>query len=313
MIEKYQHNYSLPLHSKALTHHRMRVSPTRLVGVSKSFQTRNDLATGRSSLIRAVKLEIKEQRNNDDQRTCDNGCDDTRPVFRRVLRSEDSAANNATNATSSDECGRCKSSLPLTADVVRLIREDGWDVRVACCRGEEDAEIASTNVFNVSNKWQANQTHDAVADDKRTTNPIFVAEHGTEVHPDSGEYVWWSNQALRSGDSKAHSLSQNDRQEVRNRVSDGSGQHEQSGETPDLDVHSASNVLRKAEGCRDSIVAILLNSCNDKLCFLLIQEWESKGFGPICGFFWEVGNQCAANEANDNREQALHDELRLKR
>jgi hypothetical protein len=71
-----------------------------------------------------------------------------------VLVSEDSAANDSTDATGADERSGAESTLPLTADVVRLVRENAGNIGVTSDCGKEDAEIADAVILCEAKEWE---------------------------------------------------------------------------------------------------------------------------------------------------------------
>lgn len=63
-------------------------------------------------------------------------------TYGRILASEDSATDDASDTSRTDKSGRCESSLPLSADIVRLEGKDARDIGVAAHRCHEDSEVA---------------------------------------------------------------------------------------------------------------------------------------------------------------------------
>lgn len=135
---------------------------------------------------------------------------------------------------------------------------------------------------------------------------VFVTRPSESVHDDSGEDIWWSNQALRLGNIETHTDIENDGQEVGNGVCHGGCEAEESSECPDLEVECILEVFADAEVLGDSIMSIFLDSCNDKGSFLLIQELDSQTL--LGSEFWEVADETPADEANCNGEGTLKDE-----
>lgn len=96
-----------------------------------------DLTTIRL-LIRSPGREGDQADNDQSQNTaCDTGVQ-TRPITWLVLESENQASSNAAYTTHTDKCGRAECTLPLAADVVRLVRHDGWYVAVGSGSGQEN-------------------------------------------------------------------------------------------------------------------------------------------------------------------------------
>jgi hypothetical protein len=65
-----------------------------------------------------------------------------------------------------------------------------------------------------------------VENDNRSSNVIFVTCPTRCVHHDSCQSVWRSNQTLRRADRETHILSENNGQEVCERICDGGGVEE---------------------------------------------------------------------------------------
>lgn len=81
----------------------------------------------------------RDQSHNDQSKdaACDAGVE-TGPVRRGVLESEDQTSGNTAHTTHTDQCGRAESTLPLTTDVVSLVRHDSWNVAVGSGSGQEN-------------------------------------------------------------------------------------------------------------------------------------------------------------------------------
>ena len=116
-----------------------------------------------------------------------------------------------------------------------------------------------------------------------------------------------TNQALRSTNREAHAHVEDNRQEVRNSVGDSGCQAEQEAKSKDLQVQDAAHVLAQVERLSNDIVAILLNSGTDESSLLLVQERQRR-LGVLGCEFREVHDGDAADEADDNGDDALHDE-----
>jgi hypothetical protein len=102
-----------------------------------------------------VELERHGQGDNDNESTGSRRSVDTWMVTRFILLSEYSAANDSADATGTDKSRGAESTLPLTTDVVRLVRENAGDVGIRSNRGEEDAEIADAVVLCEAKEWEA--------------------------------------------------------------------------------------------------------------------------------------------------------------
>jgi hypothetical protein len=136
------------------SHSRALFLPRLLQGIFESRKAFNRLASSRNPLIRTVELERHGQCENDDKSTSNHRSVDTRMVGWLVLVSEDSAANDSTDATGADERSGAESTLPLTADVVRLVRENAGNIGVTSDCGKEDAEIADAVILCEAKEWE---------------------------------------------------------------------------------------------------------------------------------------------------------------
>lgn len=116
-----------------------------------------------------------------------------------------------------------------------------------------------------------------------------------------------TDQALRCTDREAHADIENDGQEVCDRVSDGSGQTEQASKGKNLQIQNTSHVLAQVERFGDDVVAILLDPGADESSFSLAQERQS-GLGAFGRKLREVYDGDTADEADNDRDDALHDE-----
>ena len=94
---------------------------------------------------------------------------------------------------------------------------------------------------------QAEETQAGVEQDKGRAQMPFVAKVGKGVHDDGGEDVGWRNQALGCSDVEAHSFSQNDGQEVGDRIGGGRGEAEEAGEAPDFEIEGVLEVFADLE------------------------------------------------------------------
>lgn len=78
--------------------------------------------------------------------------------------------------------------------------------------------VASRKVCNSYHNRQADQGNDGVEYQNGSAYVILITHPSSAIHKDSREHVWWCYKALRTGDAETHTLSQNDWQEVGNRV-----------------------------------------------------------------------------------------------
>lgn len=136
-----------------------------LQGISEALKTLDELATSSSALIRPPELQVKKQRNDHDETSCDHAGSDTRDVVRSILSAEYSATDDATDTASADESGGAESTLPLAADVVRLPCQDGGDVGVGGGRGEENASVADADAAGEADHGETDEGDDTVGND----------------------------------------------------------------------------------------------------------------------------------------------------
>ena len=116
-----------------------------------------------------------------------------------------------------------------------------------------------------------------------------------------------TDQALRSTNRKAHAYVEDDGQEIRDGIGDSGGQSEQTSKGKDLQVQNAAHVLAQVERLSNDIVAILLDPGADESSLLLVQERQSR-LGLLRREFGEVDDGDATDEADDDSDDALHDE-----
>jgi hypothetical protein len=80
-----------------------------------------------------------------------------------VLTAEDSPANDTTNATKPDKCGRAEGTLPLAADIVGLPGKYARHIGVTCRGREEDAEVPGTDVLDISKEAKSCEEESVLA------------------------------------------------------------------------------------------------------------------------------------------------------
>jgi hypothetical protein len=118
------------------------ISQWYLQSVSESLKTLDDLATRSCALVRPPELQVHEQSNDNNETSGNHASSDARHVVRSILSAENSATDDSTNTTSTNESSRAESTLPLTADVVSLPCEDAGNIGVGRSSSEEDTEVA---------------------------------------------------------------------------------------------------------------------------------------------------------------------------
>jgi hypothetical protein len=115
--------------------------PQYLQSVPESLQALNYLATVVRALVRHPKLQVQEQRNNNNEPRSNHARNNAGNVVRSILSAENCASDDPTDSTSTDECGGAERALPLPANVVRLPCEDAGNVGVRGSSSQEDAEV----------------------------------------------------------------------------------------------------------------------------------------------------------------------------
>ena len=125
-------------------------------------------------------------------------------------------------------------------------------------------------------------------------------------HDYGSEDIGWCNQALRCSCAESHTILEDDRKEVGDGVGDGSGEHEERGKTPDLEVQCMLHVFSDGESFWNSVVSILLDPCNNEGNFLFVQELLAEAL--LCGVLREVDDEVPADKSNHDSEKALEDE-----
>ena len=136
-----------------------------------------------------------------------------RHIIRRVLASKDKTTSNATNATKTRQSRRAKSPLPLSTNIIRLIRHCSRDIRVRARGGEEHAKVAHAGVGVEAHDGQADDGDEGVDDDDGAAHAVPVANPGHAEHEDCGEDVGGCDEALGGGHAEAHVVAEDDGEE----------------------------------------------------------------------------------------------------
>lgn len=197
---------------------------------------------------------------------------ESRMISWRVLVSKDQASCNPTDAAKANECRRAEGSLPLAADVIGLICHRRRNIRVRAGCGKENTEVAHTNTLGKAHKCEADNCHDHVENDNRTTDVVFVAEPARGIHNDAAEDVGRSNKALCSADIEAHAIFKNDWQKVGESISDRSGVEKDQCVTPNFDVKATSEEAAKCEGLRLGIGTVGIDAVDDEVGLFSCKE-----------------------------------------
>ena len=111
------------------------------VSVLKARQTLDEHLALPRLLIADPEVYARDHNNDDDDAVADHAGPQTRPIERSVLAAEDKTSSDTTDASEADKCGGAEGALPLSADVVGLVRHGGGDVGVCSGGGEEDTEV----------------------------------------------------------------------------------------------------------------------------------------------------------------------------
>ena len=98
----------------------------------------------------------------------------TRSVSWRVLAPEHQRANDATNATHSNDSGGAKGTLPLSNHIVGLICEGSWYITVGASNDEECSEIPHRGVYGETKDGNADNFEQRVEDQDMASDHIFV-------------------------------------------------------------------------------------------------------------------------------------------
>lgn len=141
-----------------------------------------------------------ERHDDEREQAARNAGVQTRTVARLILDSEDETSCDTADTAHSNEGGRAESSLPLAADVVRLVRHGGWDVAVGASGCQEDSEVADVGVAVETHDGEADEAEDHVEHDDGSAEMVLVASPAGCVHDDGGQCVGWSDEALRCAD-----------------------------------------------------------------------------------------------------------------
>ena len=156
------------------------------------------------------------------------------------MLSEDKASSNTADATHTNEGRRAESTLPLSTDVVRLVRHGGGDVAVCAGGGEEDAKVAHSRVLVEAHERQADQAQHHVEQNQGPAHVVLIADVAAGVHDDAGEGVGGCHEALGRADAEPHVDLQDDGQEVGEGIGDGGCVEEDLG---GLEIKSVGNRL----------------------------------------------------------------------
>jgi len=150
---------------------------------------------------------------------------------------------------------------------------------------------------------QADQAEDHVEQDHRSSEVIFVTEPASAEHDHAREDIGRGYQTLRSPNAETHVLSENDREEVGEGVSDGGGVEEDQGESPNFQVQAPSKEAAQMEGLNLGITTIRIDPADNEGGLALGKESP----GVVC-LVREVYEKPVASNAKQARNEAFNDE-----
>ena len=99
----------------------------------------------------------------------------TEKVFRRILLAERCGRHDTASGAEADLQGAGHHSLGLAADVVRVVGQDGGNITLTTGLAEEDAEVFRASVFMVGCYHEADDDHEALQCDERTSKTKLIA------------------------------------------------------------------------------------------------------------------------------------------
>ena len=101
-----------------------------LESIQESFLPFNDLLPTSRFLVARVKVHAQQPNGDDDQTIGHNRRIDARMVRRCILASKNGRTGNSPYAAHADQASAAKGPLPLSDDVVALVRQGSRDVSV---------------------------------------------------------------------------------------------------------------------------------------------------------------------------------------
>ncbi|KAL8823079.1 MAG: hypothetical protein Q9191_006197, partial [Dirinaria sp. TL-2023a] len=106
---------------------------------------------------------------------------DTRNISRRILRPEDGPPTNPAHTPKSHKQRAAKASLPLAANIIRLVcqRYRNIGIRTGC--NEENPKIAHSAGGREPHQRQANKGNERVDDQDRSTEVVTISEVGGQI------------------------------------------------------------------------------------------------------------------------------------
>ena len=125
-------------------------------------------------------------------------------------------------------------------------------------------------------------------------------------HDEAGENVGGRDETVRSSSAEAHTILEDDGEEVGNSVGNRGREHEYDSEAPDLKIERVGEVLLEVKFFREGIVAILLDAGNDEVDLGFVEELLAHA--GLVGELGEVDDEIPSNQANGDCNDTLEDE-----
>ena len=220
-----------------------------------------------------------------------------------ILLAEDQGASNTADTTEGDKGSGAEGTLPLTADVVGLVRHGSRNVGVGASSDQENAKVADLGARREAHDGDTNDGQQGVSGDDGAADLVLVADPGAGEHDEAGEGIGGSDEALGLGDVEAHAAVQDDGQEEGQRVGDGGGVEEDHGVRPHLPVQARGEVLADDKLLRDHVAAVGLHARAHPLAVAGGEEGPG-GAGRV----GEVNEKPVAGDTQDAGQDALDDE-----
>lgn len=221
----------------------------------------------------------------------------------RVLGPEDQTTGDTTDTAEANQGRATEGSLPLAADVIRLVGHGGWDVGVCSGRDEEDTKVACRSALGKAHDGETDDAQQHVDDNDGTTVPVLVTVPSQAEHDETSKRIRWCHETLRRADVEAHALREDDGQEVCEGVGDGGGVEEYQSVYPDLPVATSAEETLQVEGKDLGVATVCLYTSTDPGLFSLAQE--RPGLPLAVG---KINQKPVARNTEEARQDALDDE-----
>ena len=107
-------------------------------------------------------------------------------ILRSILRSEDEASRNASDASKTSKCSAAECSFPLSSDVVRLVCHSGRYICVgsSCC--DKDPKVSRGSICGEAQHGKADESNQAIEPENWRSHTVLIADPGRPVHEDNG-------------------------------------------------------------------------------------------------------------------------------